>query len=159
MPIRHATPDDLPALLDLFAQARRFMAATGNPTQWAGGYPSADLLRADIAAGCSYVLDEDGAVLASFYYAPGPDPTYARIDGAWRSDAPYHVVHRIASASHGKGAAARCMAWCAARSPHLRIDTHHDNKVMQRCLQKQGFVPCGTVYLSDGSPRIGFERL
>ena len=52
---------------------------------------------------------------------------------------------------------AECMAWCKERADHLRIDTHHDNVVMQRFLQKQGFLPCGTIYLSNGSPRIGFE--
>lgn len=157
MYIRPAVPGDLPALLELFAEARRFMAAAGNPNQWSNQYPSPRLLLDDIAAGCSYVMEDAGMILASFYFAPGPDATYGVIDGGWRSDTPYSVVHRIASSSHGKGVAAQCMAWCKERADHLRIDTHHDNVVMQRFLQKQGFLPCGTIYLSNGSPRIGFE--
>ena len=155
--IRHATLDDLPALLDLFADARRFMAASGNPDQWGDGYPSPDLLRADIAQAHSYVLDEQGEILASFYFAPGPDPTYAVIDGAWHTDGAYCVIHRIASVTHGKGAAARCVGWCKERAAVLRIDTHHDNRVMQRFLQKQGFAPCGTVHLENGAPRLAFD--
>ncbi len=34
MNIRPAQPGDLPALLEIFADARAFMAQTGNPTQW-----------------------------------------------------------------------------------------------------------------------------
>ena len=29
----------------------------------------------------------------------------------------------------------------------------------QKALQKEGFVPCGRVYMADGAPRIGFQKL
>ena len=45
--VRPSRPSDLPALRQLFACARRFMAQNGNPTQWVNGYPSEELLRAD----------------------------------------------------------------------------------------------------------------
>jgi RimJ/RimL family protein N-acetyltransferase len=154
---RQATLPDLPALLNLFAEARQFMAASGNPDQWADGYPSPALLRSDIEAGRSYVLEEQREILVSFYFAPGPDRTYQTIDGAWHTDGPYHVIHRIASATHGKGAAARCVSWCKEQAPVLRIDTHHDNRVMQRFLQKQGFSPCGVIHLDNGEPRLAFD--
>lgn len=32
--IRQAVAADVPGLIDIFACARRFMAANGNPTQW-----------------------------------------------------------------------------------------------------------------------------
>lgn len=51
------------------------------------------------------------------------------------------------------------MDYCKAQIPHLRIDTHEDNKVMQHVLEKYGFVRCGIVYVSDGSPRIAYELL
>jgi len=35
---------------------------------------------------------------------------------------------------------------------NIRIDTHHDNKIMQRLLQENGFVHCGVIFLTDGSP-------
>ena len=43
MNIRPAQPGDLPALLEIFAHARAFMAQTGNPTQWPAAYPGAEL--------------------------------------------------------------------------------------------------------------------
>ena len=39
--VRKAVMDDFPVILNIYATARAFMAKTGNPTQWAGGHPSA----------------------------------------------------------------------------------------------------------------------
>ena len=55
--VRPSRPSDLPALQQLFACARRFMAQSGNPTQWVNGYPSDDILLADIATGTSYAVE------------------------------------------------------------------------------------------------------
>ena len=46
--VRKAVMDDFPVILNIYATARAFMAKTGNPTQWADGHPSADLLRETI---------------------------------------------------------------------------------------------------------------
>lgn len=163
--IRPATETDLPDLMQLFAEARKFMAKTGNPTQWTGGYPSEAQLRADQADGHSYVCEEDGVLLGTFFFAIEDDPTYRVIyDGQWLRDAPYGVIHRIAVRSHQKGVATFCVAWCAsqcARQPgtDLRVDTHRDNIVMQRFLKKNGFVPCGIIHLANGAERIAFQRI
>lgn len=34
MEIRHAEPADLERMMEIYAQARRFMADHGNPNQW-----------------------------------------------------------------------------------------------------------------------------
>ena len=57
MNIRPAQPGDLPALLEIFAHARAFMAQTGNPTQWPATYPGAELMQQQIARGVCYVLE------------------------------------------------------------------------------------------------------
>ena len=51
MNIRPAQPGDLPALLQIFAHARAFMAQTGNPTQWPATYPGAELMQQEVAPG------------------------------------------------------------------------------------------------------------
>ena len=159
MSIRHAIPADLPELMQLFEGARQFMAATGNPNQWPPTYPGEERLLADMALGHSYVLEEEGRILASFYFAVEKDPTYQVItEGQWKSDAPYAVIHRIAVSDHRKGVAAQCVQWCAQQHASLRIDTHHDNTVMQRFLKKQGFLPAGIIFLPNGAPRIAYER-
>lgn len=163
MKVRKAVPGDLPALLALYDEARRFMCAAGNPHQWTGGYPGRALVAGDIAAGRQYILEEDGALLAAFCYeeGPAPEPTYAAIDGAWLRPGPYGVLHRVAvaGAARGRGAAAACFAWCFARCGNLRADTHADNAPMQRALEKAGFVRCGAIRLADGSPRIAYQKI
>ena len=52
-----------------------------------------------------------------------------------------------------------CVSFCAGICPHLRIDTHEDNRIMQRAVEKLGFHRCGIIYVSDGSPRIAYERM
>lgn len=161
--IRPAVPDDLPALEALFAAARRFMAAAGNPRQWANGYPGREDLAADIRAGKSYICEEDGELLASFFFDRGPCPeaSYRAIDGAWLQSGPYGVVHRlaVADAARGRGVAGRCLAWCFARSGgDLRADTHADNRPMQRTLEKNGFSRRGTVVLARGGARWAYEK-
>lgn len=71
--IRQSTLADIPRLQEIFAIARRFMAATGNPNQWADGYPGEELLRSDIASGDSYVVILDGRIVATFYCWSGAE--------------------------------------------------------------------------------------
>lgn len=146
--IRQATAADLPVILSLYEEARRFMRLSGNPNQWIGGYPDKELLRQDIVQHRLYVCTEDSGIIAVFCYFQGIDPTYLRIfDGQWLNDAPYGVIHRIAVSSHGKGIAGRCYDWALTQCDNLRIDTHRDNLPMQRSLEKYGFSRCGIIFL------------
>jgi len=163
MRIRKAVPQDLEQILALYAQARKFMVATGNPRQWAArGWPPRWLIEQDIAQGKSYVCIGSGEVLAVFFYQYGEDidPTYRHIeDGAWIAYGPYGVVHRIA-AKVGSGAGKFCINWALGQCGHLRIDTHGDNVVMQRVLEGLGFTRCGIIYIEeDNDPRIAFEKV
>ena len=82
MEIRHSTPEDLPRMEALYVQARQFMKETGNPNQWGPtNWPPTDLLRADIAAGRSYVCVHNGTVVGTFCFLQGEDiePTYREI--------------------------------------------------------------------------------
>lgn len=159
--IRPAKVSDLPAMLEVYAAARAFMAANGNPHQWGDeGYPHRELLEQDIARGQSYVAEgEDGAVHGAFMLAPGPDPTYAVIeDGHWPDDGPYGVIHRIAGDGTVKGLVSQAVAFAQTRYPALRIDTHRDNTVMQKALAKTGFTYCGVIHVEDGTPRLAYYR-
>lgn len=157
--IRLALLSDLPQLPAVYAAARRFMRETGNPNQWPEGHPSEEMLRADIMAGNLYIEEVDGEVHAAFAFILGEDPTYGYIEaGGWLSDAPYGTIHRLASDGSVSGFFSRCVAYCAKICPHLRVDTHHDNKVMQHLAKKEGFTRCGIIYLTNGSPRIAYEK-
>ena len=159
--IRPSTAADLPEMLALYARARRFMAEAGNPTQWGADYPAPKLLEADIRLGQSYVCRSEQALEATFCFTNGvDDPSYQEIrEGAWLDDAPYGVVHRIASAGKTPGAGAFCLTWCMAQCGNLRIDTHRDNHPMQSLLRKMGYRYCGVItYAGDGTERIAFQK-
>lgn len=151
---------DLEEILAVYARARAFMREHGNRTQWAGGHPARALVEQDIAMGTGFVLESEAGLEGVFALLAGTDPTYARIeDGAWLSDAPYGTIHRLASAGRAHGVLRTCVAWCAERQPHLRVDTHADNAPMLHLLPALGFVRCGIIHVADGTPRIAFERL
>lgn len=159
MQIRHTGLEDFDTVLALYEDARRFMAQNGNPNQWTDGYPGRDQLEADLAAGGSYVCTDGEKIVGTFFFLVGEEPAYRRIEGGqWLNDRPYGVVHRITSAAGTKGVASFCLDWCFSQWGNIRIDTHRDNVPMQRALAKNGYQPCGTIYLADGSERIAFQK-
>ena len=134
------------------------MAKTGNPNQWGNSYPPIPMLEDDIQKGNLYVVENQG-IHGVFAYFTEPDPTYSYIeDGAWLSDSPYGTIHRVA-ADGSRGVFTAVLAFAENRNPHVRIDTHHDNKVMQHVLAKHGFQRTGIIYLEDGDPRIAYEKV
>ena len=156
--IRKAEMADLPRILEIYAYAREFMASTGNPNQWKNTNPPRETLEADIPAGNLFVLEDQG-IHGVFAYFTKPDPTYSYIeDGAWLDDSPYGTIHRIAGDGSG-GVFGAALDFAVKQNPHVRIDTHEDNKVMQHILQKHGFQRCGIIYLKNGEPRIAFEKV
>lgn len=157
--IENATLSQLSQIMDIYRQARAFMAQNGNPDQWGDVYPPEEMIRQDILDGKCYVNLKDDQICAVFYFAVEADPTYGYIEGAWLNDAPYGVVHRIAVAQNGKGVAAECFRFAYERCGNLRIDTHGKNIPMQRCLAKNGFTRCGTIYWENGDPGIAYQKV
>lgn len=162
MEIRHATVNDVPRMMEIYAQARSFMAEHGNPKQWGRtNWPPEALIRSDVALNRSYVCVDAGRVVGTFCFIYGKDiePTYHTIDGAWLDDSPYGVVHRIAGDGSVKGIGTFCIEWAWKKCGHLRIDTHGDNYVMQSLLKKCGFTYCGIVHVKqDNDPRVAYEK-
>lgn len=159
MNIRKTELTDIDELQKLYEHARVFMAHHGNPTQWGSNYPPISLIEQDIRDGVSYVCEEDGQLLAAFFYKKGRDDTYAKIyDGQWLNDEAYGVVHRIASSGARKGCASFCLDWALKQCGNLKIDTHRDNRIMQHLLDKNGFTYCGVIYLDDGTERLAYQK-
>ena len=157
--IRKAIREDLPRIEDIYAYARQFMAETGNPHQWGKTTPQSSQLEDDIQKGLLFVLTCENIIHGVFYFYIGADPTYGIIeDGRWRSETPYGTIHRIAGDGSG-GILAAAVAFAKSKINHIRIDTHHDNKIMQHAVVKQGFQRSGIIYLENGSPRIAYDLL
>ena len=60
--IRKTTESDIPALLEIFSEARKTIAALGID-QWQNGYPNEAVLRADVALSQSYLVELEGRVI------------------------------------------------------------------------------------------------
>jgi len=157
MQIRKTTLTDLPQVMQIYTFAQKNMVDSGNTNQWHIGYPPQKIIEADINAGLSYVCTDGANILAVFFFDTKPDPTYTEIDGAWKNDLPYGVVHRIARAKDANGAGEFCLKWCLQQTPSVRIDTHKDNAPMLKLLQKLGFEYCGIIWLANGDERLAFQ--
>lgn len=157
--VRHAKMEDLGRIEEIYAHARKFMSETGNPNQWGNTNPPVEQLVKDIGAGDLYVIADGDAIHGVFYFCIGEDPTYFKIcDGAWRSGRSYGTIHRIAGDGSG-GILRTAVEFGRKQIDYLRIDTHGDNQIMQRAVQKQGFRRCGIIHIADGSARIAYDRL
>jgi len=141
--------------------ARSIMRLSGNHHQWVDGYPSEEVIEADIRREGGYVIETDGRIVAYFAFLPSPEPTYSYIEGGkWIDDSkPYHVVHRIASFPVVHQVFRTIMDFCFTRTSNIRIDTHRDNHVMQYVIQQYGFTYCGIIYLESGDERLAYQRI
>ena len=159
--IREARLADMDAIMQVFSAAKRIMRQSGNMHQWGEGYPSEDVVKADMEKKGAFVVEEDNKVVGYFAFLPSPDPTYNRIyDGKWIDDEQaYHVVHRIASYPEVHGVFSSILDFCSSLDTNIRIDTHRDNTIMQHNLLKHGFSYCGIIYLLSGDERLAYQRV
>jgi RimJ/RimL family protein N-acetyltransferase len=159
MIFRKATDKDTDACLEIYASARAFMRANGNPTQWSGEYPGRADIEKDLALGHAFVVEDCGEVVAVCHFHIGNDPTYEYIeDGEWLNADEYGVIHRIAVKEHLRGVARFIYDECFLRIPNIKIDTHEDNLPMKRSLERAGFTYCGIIYIHDHEPRVAYQK-
>ena len=148
----------------LFSKASDFLK-NNNVNQWQNNYPSVEVLNDDINRDRLYVLKNDEEIIGVMSLLKDEESTYKKIfDGTWLSDNIYYTVHRITVKEKGKGISKYLFDYAINECikdgiSSLRIDTHIDNLVMQKALNKFGFVYCGVIYLNDGSKRIAFEKV
>lgn len=159
--VRPAVSSDMPDILRIYEYARRFMAESGNPSQWVNGWPWPEVLEEDIAAKQLYVLEDESGMYGVFAFIIGEDPTYREITGgSWLYDGEYGTIHRIAGDGRVCGVLEKALDFCFEKINHVRIDTHADNKIMQHLLEKFGFIRCGIIRCTeDGTPRIAYEKV
>ena len=160
MIIVKAKLEDLDRILEIVDEAKEFLRQN-KVNQWQDGYPDRDIFINDILNNCLYVVKEDKEILG-FFSLYNYEETYEKIyDGSWHSDDNYVVVHRLAIADKykGKGVSKFIFDYLKNKYSYLRIDTHKDNMVMQRCLIKNGFKYCGIIYLkiSGDNLRLAYD--
>ncbi len=69
--IRKALPEDMPVILKIYEQARRFMAEHGNPRQWGNSSPAQNVLGEDIRKERLSVCERDEKDLRRFRLSGG----------------------------------------------------------------------------------------
>lgn len=158
MKVRKAIDSDFDRIMEIYRYAQDYMIQSGNPNQWGHFYPDQGIVKDDIEKEVCYVIYVDEMVHGVFALVEGPDSTYSIIeDGAWLNDNPYAVIHRIAGDGKVRGIFRCAIDYCKSKYSNLRIDTHSDNLIMQKQIEKNGFKKCGTIYVADGSPRIAYQ--
>lgn len=165
MEIRRATEKDFEAAVALIEMGRKNIAELGID-QWQNGSPNADDIRNDIKNGNCYVAVEGDSYLATLYIGFDGEETYGEIEGEWLQEDKYTTLHRVAVNTdyRGKGIFAALVKFATllslSRGYHaLRIDTHYGNIRMQSALKKNGFTPCGKIWLKWGDERLAFEKI
>ncbi len=158
MLVRNATESDYDRVMEIYKSAQDFMISSGNPTQWGHSYPDPGMVRSDIRDKLCKVICDGETIQGVFALFSGEDPTYKYIEnGKWLNDEPYVTIHRIAGDRQVHGILHCAVEYCQTLSENIRIDTHEDNKIMQRQIEKNGFCKCGIIYLENGSPRIAYQ--
>ena len=170
---RRAEIADMDALLDILEQAKAYLRESG-VDQWQEGYPNREALAADIEAGRGWLFEcvDNGEIAGYECVAMTPEACYREIDGAWLNDGEnYAVIHRAMAAARYRGTrlAAEMFSFAAELAAGMgrlsvRVDTHRDNKAMNRLCEKQGFTYCGVVDLglvdpASDSLRNAYEKI
>ena len=153
---RPAVPEDMPAIMEIVAQARKYLRAHG-VDQWQGQYPNEAVFTADMERGECHVVTYGGEVAGFFTLTLAPEEGYEHLtDGKWRTDGPYCAIHRSAVAARfrGTGISRELMraALELARSygvEAVRADTHRKNKAMRALLTSFGFTYRGNVLVDE----------
>ena len=168
MLFRKTTNSDIASLMPIFEEARKTIAALGID-QWQNGYPSEEVILADVEKDQSYLCEIDGRVCGTFAMLTDGEPTYDKIYGGhWLTgddSRDYIAIHRVAISvsSRGSGLSGKIIGYAADFAKEkgrksLRIDTHRGNAVMRRMLEKNGFSYCGIIYLENGDERVAYEK-
>ena len=159
-----AQAGEVEACYHIVDEGREFQRSQGF-VQWTDDYPNLDTIRRDVQAGKGYAVKVDGRLAGYLCIDFSGEPDYEQIEGKWRSEQPYAVVHRMAFSGkfRGKGLADSVFALveklCADKNVGcIRIDTDFPNKRMQHVLEKNGFVRCGVIQF-QGNRRIAYDKL
>lgn len=168
MKIVPSTRADIPKIMEIVSDAQSYLASLGID-QWQNGYPNEERISSDIDLGGSFLIyDNDSNLLGTSFFSTDRDSTYDFIEGEWLTpnDNIYGVIHRVAVYDNHRGTGFARFVFDYFENelktkniPSMRIDTHHDNKGMQKLLKNRGYEYCGIIYLEDGNKRLAFEKI
>lgn len=163
MNLRLARKEDAEECYKILDEGREYQKSMGFE-QWLSEYPVLQTVLDDVDEGIGYVIEDEQGIIGYCAIIFTGEPAYPSIEGQWKSDLPYAVVHRIAFGDSRRGTGISKEAFrlikdfCFSKVKSLRIDTMDENKVMRHVVSREGFQYCGIVYY-NGSPRLAYELL
>lgn len=166
MNFRIATASDKDKIMEIIKQAQEYLKIKG-VDQWQDNYPNLNIIKDDIDKRKSYVLEENGTIVATVAVSFNDEKTYDKIyNGKWITENDYAVIHRIAVANNYKGKRisseilAHIEKMCLRKNVHsIKVDTHEQNESMRKMLSNNGFRYCGIIYLENGNERVAYEKV
>ena len=151
MTIRLATPEDIPAIMELIKEVVPLMNASGN-FQWDSTYPNAEVFGKDIALKQLWVAAIDGDIAGIAAITTDQEPEYASV--GWDITQTAIVTHRLAVSEkfRGRGIAAALLMQAEQEAVnrgirYLRIDTNTKNEATQNLFPKLGYKFAGEIGL------------
>ena len=144
MILRKASFDDVSDVMRILTQARQAQRVAGF-RQWDDGFPSPDVVKADISNGIGYILD-DGGVAAGYVAIARHDEEYDRHPELWDIAMDYATLFDMA-----EDLAIQLGAIV------IRIDTGLENRPMQHILATRGYKDLGQCTFTWGE-RLACEK-
>lgn len=148
---------------DIIDMGREFQREQGF-VQWTDDYPNKNTIYNDIKSRKGYVLKVKGVIAGYMCIDFDGEPAYEDIQGKWRTEGAYAVVHRMAFDNSLRGMGLTGTAFklieelCVQNDVRtIRVDTDFPNERMQHILQKNGFEKCGTI-IFQGSGKLAYDK-
>ena len=149
--LRLAKKEEAELCLSFIEDAKAFQREQGI-IQWTEDYPNIETVLRDIEKSRGYMICSESEPFGYVCVDFGGEKSYDRVDGQWKANGKYGVIHRLAFGknSRGKGATKEvfplikelCKNEDAAS---IRVDTGSENKLVQHIFEREGFEQTGTL--------------
>lgn len=160
--IRQATHNDIDRILSIVRSAQLSLREL-SIDQWQDGYPTIEVIKADIDSGIGYVACDKSTVVGYAAIITTGEQAYNQIEDKWRYAGRYVAVHRLCvdGSCRRRGVAIALMNHATTIASKqgceaFRIDTHQGNIRMRAMLDKLGFEPVGIIRYDSGE-RVAYE--
>ncbi|MEA1855511.1 GNAT family N-acetyltransferase [Cytobacillus sp. FSL W7-1323] len=152
--LKQAQLEELDEIMSIIDRARETIVKRGIPQWQDGDGPNREIITQDISNKEAYVLMADERKVGIGTILTAPEEPYEQLVNWEKAETPYASIHRVAidPEIQGKGYSTILLQHLitAARLNgfrDIRIDTHPENEVMQKVIQKAGFSYIGDVEL------------
>lgn len=160
--MRLAKKEDILFVSGCFDYAREFQKNQGF-IQWTDDYPNSNTVIDDVRLKKGFIFYNDSMLVGYAYIDFEKDPAYDNIQGQWKNEQKYAVVHRLVFSKHASGKGLSKDIFCLIKEfcinnkvRSIRVDTDKNNKIMQHILEREGFQYCGIINF-QGGPKLAYE--